>query len=208
MQAKSSTLTQAEFDSVIDNVASFFKGDKGGVDYRSLSYSATSGETHELYEKLGLVYVDITSSNNNEVAQVVGRLNSEFQKELSADSNGYHKDITECTNNLESTRNQDDFNKRIDDIAANAKAASAATIDKWKEKVKKYYKESSTLGQRVLDALMGAFAKACALAMKVYESIINFFTSIIANVVKWLEHAWASIKDFFSGISRMISSLL
>ncbi|MEA3233249.1 hypothetical protein OP492_01090 [Pseudomonas mosselii] len=196
MSVQNLVLAHNDFESIIDDMAAYFKNDR-----RAQGYSAESKELNELYESLQPVSLAVSYVSDGGNDQVIDRFVGDCKADLNADSAGFHGKTSEYTKALESSHNQDDFSKRIDEMADKAKRDNAAVIDRWRDKAKKIYKENPEAG----NAIVFAFQSVCSLANKVYSAIIDFFSSIIQSVAKWLANAWSSIKNFFSDVAHVIS---
>ncbi|MBC2658457.1 hypothetical protein H7A76_23710 [Pseudomonas sp. MSSRFD41] len=133
MQATNSTMTHADFESVIGNIASFFKDDKYGMSHRSVNYRATSEEIDELCEKLDLVSVDNESTTEEEV-KAVKKLKDDCKNDLTVDIKHFNEGINKHTKSFESSKNQDDFKKRVHEIAESARVATNNMISHWEKK--------------------------------------------------------------------------
>ncbi|MCF1487613.1 hypothetical protein LZ838_09585 [Pseudomonas sp. AA27] len=196
MPAQNVAFARNDFESIIDDMASHFKSDR-----RAQSYSAESEGLRALYASLEPVSLAVGALSDSGSDQAVSRFTGDCKADLNADSAGFHGKTSEYTTALQSSQNQDEFSKRIDEMADKAKRDNAAAIDRWREKAKLIHQENPGAGK----AILFAFESVCALANKVYSAIIDFFTSIVQSVAKWLANAWSSIKNFFTDVSRMIS---
>ena len=196
MLSQSTVLASDDFDSLIDDIANHFKGDRRGLGYR-----AGSDDLVALYEGLQPVSFAVTALSDSGDNQVVNDFVRECKTDLEADNKVFKDKTSEYTTALQSSRKEDDFDRRIDEMADKAKQDNAAAIDKWREKAKKLHKQFPAAS----NAIAFAFQSVCSLAGKIYTAIINFFSSIVENVAKWLENAWSSIKSFFSTLSNTIS---
>ncbi|MCX2687617.1 hypothetical protein OO306_18960 [Pseudomonas sp. DCB_AW] len=196
MPAQSLVLARNDFESIIDDMAAHFKSDS-----RAQSYSTESKVLNELYGGLEPVSLAVSSLSDSGNDQVISKFTGDCKADLNTDSAAFHSKTSDYTTALQSSQNQDEFSRRIDEMADKAKRDNASAIDRWREKAKQINKENPGAG----NAILIAFESVCALANKVYSAIVDFFTSIVQSVVKWLANAWSSIKNFFSDVSHLIS---